>query len=86
MTEFSFSNQNLHTYLFMEDGFSDGLARQKRIGSWVFKNQLIMQELIEHKPFLKPQIKILTYPFTTKVIVICIPLLNQEITGFGGFI
>ena len=45
----------------MEDGFSDGLARQKRIGSWVFKNQLIMQELIEHKPFLKPQIKILTY-------------------------
>ena len=76
----------LYLPIFMEDGFSDGLARQKRIGSWVFKNQLIMQELIEHKPFLKPQIKILTYPFTTKVIVICIPLLNQEITGFGGFI
>ena len=70
----------------MEDGFSDGLARQKRIGSWVFKNQLIMQELIEHKPFLKPQIKILTYPFTTKVIVICIPLLNHEITWIRGLI
>ena len=45
----------------MEDGFSNGLDRQKRIGRWLSKNQFIIQELIEHKPFLKPQIKILTY-------------------------